>query len=416
MDEYCDENQLSINERLEMFRRVCGAIHYAHQRLIIHRDIKPANILITKAGEPKLLDFGIAKLLDPEASMAGEQTMTFVAAMTPEYASPEQARGETMTTASDLYSLGVLLYQLLTGQRPYRIKTQNPAEIARAITEQEAARPSIVAARSAKNSKLEIRNSKLIKGDLDNIVFKAMRKEPSRRYGSVEQFSEDIRRHLTNLPVMARPDTRSYRAAKFVQRNRVWVAAAAVIFLTLMGGIIATMWEADAARNQRDRAQHEKVKAERINVFLQRMLSFSNQSITSVWPLAEKRDATVNDMLDQITPQVEAELADQPDVRAQVQRTIGAAYASQGRYDLAERNLRAALNAQSQFYGEDSLQAADTMSELGVLCYRLARYDESSSLLQKAVAAYRKQRQAKAPGYNSARFALALKYLGVIKA
>jgi eukaryotic-like serine/threonine-protein kinase len=408
IDKYCDENHLSINDRLAMFRRVCGAVHYAHQRLIIHRDIKPANILITKEGEPKLLDFGIAKLLDSETAMAGEQTLTFAAVMTPEYASPEQVRGETMTTASDVYSLGVILYELLAGQRPYRIRGRNPAEIARAINEQEPARPSTAIAKT--------KNSKLLKGDLDNIVLKAMRKEAQRRYASVEQLSNDISRHLANLPVIARPDTRRYRAAKFVQRNRVWVATAAILFLSLTGGIVATLWQSHLARKQRDLAQHEGLKAERINGFLQRMLSFSNQSITSVWPVAEKRDVTVNEMLDQITPQVQAELSDQPDVRAQVERTIGDAYASQGRYDLAERNLRDALNAETQLYGEESLEAADTMSELGVLCYRQLRYDESSRLLEKAVAAYRKQRQANAPGYNAAKFALALKYLGVIKA
>ena len=147
IDKYCGDNQLSIRDRLEMFRRVCGAVHYAHQRLIIHRDIKPANILITKEAEPKLLDFGIAKLLDPEASMTGEQTMTFAAAMTPEYASPEQVRGEPMTTASDVYSLGVILYELLAGQRPYRIKRRSPAEIARAITEEEPQRPALPSSR-----------------------------------------------------------------------------------------------------------------------------------------------------------------------------------------------------------------------------------------------------------------------------
>lgn len=416
IDKYCDDHHLPINDRLEMFRRVCGAVHYAHQRLIIHRDIKPANILITKEGEPKLLDFGIAKLLDPETSMAGEQTMTFAAAMTPEYASPEQVRGETMTTASDVYTLGVILYELLTRQRPYRIRSRSPAEIARAITDQEPARPSTAVARSDGSSKSQVTSPKMLRGDLDNIVLKAMRKEPQRRYASVEQLSNDIRRHLANKPVIARQDTRSYRGTKFIQRNRVWVATAAMLFLSLTGGIVATLWQAHVARKQRDLAQHERLKAERINAFLQRMLSFSNQSITSVWPVAEKRDVTVNDMLDQVTPKVAAELSDQPDVRAQVQCTLGNAYASQGRYDLAEKNFRAALNAQTQLYGAESLEAADTMSELGVLCYRQLRYDESSSVLEKAVAAYRKQRQANAPGYNAAKFALALKYLGVIKA
>src|SRR5947208_8084089 len=236
IDKYCDDNQLSVRDRLEMFRRVCGAVHYAHQRLIIHRDIKPANILITKEGEPKLLDFGIAKLLEPEASMAGEQTVTFAAAMTPEYASPEQVRGETMTTASDVYSLGVILYELLTGQRPYRIKGRNPAEIARAITEQEPARPSTAIARSSGSSKSQGPNPKILRGDLDNIVLNAMRKESHRRYASVEQFSDDIRRHLEGRPVNARKDTFGYRAIKFVQRNRIWVAMGTIVFLTLMAG------------------------------------------------------------------------------------------------------------------------------------------------------------------------------------
>jgi tRNA A-37 threonylcarbamoyl transferase component Bud32/tetratricopeptide (TPR) repeat protein len=416
IDKYCADHHLSINDRLETFQRVCGAVHYAHQRLAIHRDIKPANILVTKEGEPKLLDFGIAKLLDTEASTAREPTLTFAAAMTPEYASPEQVRGETMTTASDVYSLGVILYELLTGQRPYRIKTRTAAEIARAVTDQEPARPSTAVARGDRSSKSQVPSPKMLRGDLDNIVLKAMRKEPQRRYTSVEQFSDDIHRYLEDRPVSARTGTLTYRAVKFVGRNKVAVTAAALVVLAVLTGLIVAVWQAENARTQRDVAQHQRLKAERINSFLQRMLSFSNQSITSVWPVAERRDVTVNDMLDQITPKVEAELSDEPDVRAQVQRTLGNAYASEGRYDLAEKNLRGALNAQIQLYGEDSLEAADTMSELGVLCYRQLRYDKSSGLLEKAVAAYRKQRRAKAPGYNAAKFALALKYLGVIKA
>jgi tetratricopeptide (TPR) repeat protein/predicted Ser/Thr protein kinase len=423
LDHYCQEEHLSIQDRLSLFRKICSAVTYAHQNLIIHRDIKPANIRVTSGGEPKLLDFGIAKLLDPESSSVGEMTMTLAAMMTPEYASPEQVRGEPMTTASDIYSLGVILYELLAGQRPYRIKTRSPAEIARAITEQEPARPSTAIARGNGSSKSQIPNPKMLRGDLDNIVLKAMRKEPQHRYASVGQFSEDVLRHLQGRTVIAHKDTMGYRTRKFVARHKAGVSAATLIVLSLVAGVVATFWQTTLARHQaniatreRDHAQHERLKAERINTFLQRMLSFSNQSITSAWPVAEKRDVTINEMLDQITPKVEAELSDQPDVRAQVERTIGGAYASQGRYDLAERNLRAALNAETQLYGEESLEAADTMSELGVLCYRQLRYDESSSLLEKAVAAYRKQRQANAPGYNAAKFALALKYLGVIKA
>ena len=244
---------------------------------------------------------------------------------------------------------------------------------------------------------------------------KALRKEPARRYASVAQFSDDIWRYAAGLPVRARKDTFAYRSWKFVGRNRVAISAAAIVVLAVIMGLIVALWQAENARRQRNLAQHERLKTERINQFLQRMLSFSNQSITSVWPVGQRRDVSVNDMLDQITPQIEAELADQRDVRAQVERTIGSAYASQGRYDLAERNLRAALNAQTQLYGEDNLEVADSMSELGVLCLRQVRYEEASSLLEKAIAAYRKQRQANASSYSAAKFALALDYLGVTR-
>src|ERR1700720_698890 len=178
LDDFCRQEHSSIQDRLALFRKICAVLTYAHQNLIIHRDIKPGNIRVTPDGEPKLLDFGIAKLFDPETSIAPEQTMTFAAVMTPEYASPEQVRGENMTTASDVYSLGVVLYELLTGQRPYRIKSRSPTEIARAITEQEPTRPSTAAARLASiNPQSTICNPKLLRGDLDNIVLKALRKE-----------------------------------------------------------------------------------------------------------------------------------------------------------------------------------------------------------------------------------------------
>src|SRR5260370_27987996 len=203
LDDYCRNNRLPINGRLELFRKICLAVAYAHQRLVIHRDIKPANVRVTSDGEPKLLDFGIAKLLEP-GTTAIEQTMTFAAVMTPEYASPEQVRGETMTTASDVYSLGVVLYELLTEQKPYKIDNRTPTAVARAITEQEPTKPSTAIARSDGSSKSQTPNPKILRGDLDNIVLKAIRKEPERRYASVGQFSDDIRCYLEARPGFAR--------------------------------------------------------------------------------------------------------------------------------------------------------------------------------------------------------------------
>ena len=229
---YCDANALPTTERLTLFRKVCAAVTYAHQNLVIHRDLKPSNILVTQEGEPKLLDFGIAKLLGTGDELF-TQTIPALRVMTPEYASPEQVKGEKITTTSDVYSLGVLLYELLTGQRPYRLKTRTPEEIARAITEQEPERPSTAVTRADPGSlQSPIRNSKSLRGDLDNIVLMAMRKEPARRYSSVGQFSEDIRRHLEGLPVVARKDTVRYRSEKFVKRHKVGVAAAALIGLS----------------------------------------------------------------------------------------------------------------------------------------------------------------------------------------
>src|SRR6266446_3552926 len=377
IDKYCDDNHLSISDRLEMFRRVCGAVHYAHQRLIIHRDIKPANILITKEGEPKLLDFGIAKLLDPETPMAGEQTLTFAAAMTPDYASPEQVRGETMTTASDVYSLGVILYELLTGQRPHRIKNRSAAEIARVISEQEPARPSTGVAKSGKNSKL-------LKGDLDNIVLKAMRKEPQRRYASVEQFSEDITRHLSSLPVIARPDTRGYRTAKFIQRHKGGVAAAALVVVSLTAGIATTLWQAHIATRQRDRARLEQAKADRIKSFMTDMLTYSSPEYTSSNP-TKNRDAKVSEVVDQAAKRAEAELAEQPEVLAEVQSTIGGVYAAQGRYEQAESILRAAREKSLRLYGANSHQTAQVSGTLANVLLGKGNYAEADALFRQDI-------------------------------
>ncbi|HEY7513836.1 MAG TPA: protein kinase, partial [Vicinamibacteria bacterium] len=268
IDRHCERLGLSTADRVRLFRTVCSAVQFAHQNLVVHRDLKPSNILVTADGVPKLLDFGIAKVLG--AKPATTQTLTTGWALTPNYASPEQIRGETITTASDVYSLGVVLYELLTGRRPYELTSVLPHEIVRVVCEREPAPPSdlalptVVVASDETGEKprepeadrrLAEQRRRELRGDLDNVVLMALRKEPLRRYASAEQLSEDLRRHLEGLPVLARKDTLAYRTGKFVRRHRVGVASTALVALSLVLGMVATTRQARIAQAQKARAE-----------------------------------------------------------------------------------------------------------------------------------------------------------------
>lgn len=419
IDQYCDDHRLSITERLQLFRQVCAAVQYAHQNLIVHRDLKPSNMFITADGAPKLLDFGIAKVLNPDVSSPTvEVTMTGMRLMTPGYASPEQARGGLITTASDVYSLGVVLYELLTGHRPYHVSSLPPDEAARVICQQEPEKPSTAITRveemttdgetkritpesvSEMRADTPDRLRRRLSGDLDNIVLMALRKEPQRRYASVEQFSEDIRRHLDGLPVMARKDTLGYRAEKFIKRHRVGVAATVVIVLTLVGGVITTAWQARIAAEQRDKARVEATKAERINAFLQEMLGSAD-------PNQKGREIKVAEVLDEAARRVETDLADQPEVAAAVRRTLGDTYRSLGLSNDAGPHLRAALDAHLKLFGAEHPETAKSQYTLALLLRFEGDFAGAEQLFRQALAVQRKTPSDKNPD-----LALTLFWLG----
>ena len=400
IDVYCETHRLSVVERLKLFREVCTAVQFAHQRLVIHRDIKPGNILVTADGTPKLLDFGIAKLLDRSAfAVTIDTTLTGARLMTPEYASPEQIRGDVVTTATDVYSLGVVLYKLLTGRRPYRLRTGELPEIARAICEEEPTRPSALvttalepAAPDSQTTTCEGTPDRLrrrLQGDLDNIVLLAIRKEPQRRYASAEQLADDIDRHLANLPVRARPDTMQYRAAKFVRRHALGVATAALLALIVVGSAVALSVQAARLARERDRADQARVTADReaakaraINEFLLRTLGAANPMTGT------GRDVTLVAALGSAARTAQHALGDDPEVEAGVLNDIGQTFVELGRYDDATPLLERALQLRRDANARGTAMA-ESLDSLATLRRWQGAFKESEQLYDQALAAAR---------------------------
>jgi serine/threonine-protein kinase len=374
---YCRSRQLSINDKLKLFRKVCSAVQHAHQKLIVHRDLKPGNILIApsadgKSGEPRLLDFGIAKLLSPDAGRPHARTETALRMMTPEYASPEQARGEPVATTTDVYSLGVVLYELLAGRRPHEFRTYSLAEIERAICETAVEEPSKAVSRMGG---APARLARQLAGDLDNIVMMAMRVEPERRYQSVEQFSEDIRRYLEGMPVVARKDTFSYRAGKFVRRHKAGVA---ILALLIVLAVAMTVQSARVAR-ERDRANQEAATAQAVTQSLVAMFEFADPG------KSRGNFITARELLDQGAEKVVRELKDQPVVQAKLLDTIGELYQSIGLYDRERPLLEAALKLRREAQGDESPDVATSLNHLGEVTYLTGDYAKSESLYREAL-------------------------------
>ena len=375
IDEYCDEERLSPERRIALFLQVLGAVAHAHANLIVHRDIKPSNILVTADGTVKLLDFGIAKLMAADASADDPRTVTGVGWFTPEYASPEQARGEPITTSTDVYAAGVLLYELLAGRHPTGDGSRSAAEYLRTVVDTEPPRLSTAATGAEARATSLDRMRRLYAGDLDNIVAKALKKRPEERYASVHALADDLRRYLNHEPVRARPDSLGYRAGKFVRRNRIGVTLGAI-------GAIALIAAAARERQLRGRAERETGKAVAGEQFL---LSVFGAADPFAPPQARSADVTARALLDRGARRIDSSLTAQPEVRAELRHALGRVYGNLGLYDAAAGQLRRSLAERRALHGTRHPDVARAMDQLGVVLIQQGRLDEADTLLRGAL-------------------------------
>ncbi len=369
--DYCDAQGLSLPQRIDLFLGVCAAVDHAHRRLVVHRDLKPSNILVTASGEIKLLDFGIAKLLGG----GDEDTRTHGRHLTPAYAAPEQIRGERVTTATDVWALGVVLYELLVGRRPFSARGAQE-EVALAVAGEEAARPSTAVPTAEPGARSRRRRRRALRGDLDTILLTALRSDPDRRYPSAAALAEDLRRHLALLPIRARPDSLRYRAGKFAARHRWTLAVAATLLLALVGALGAALAQA-RAKAREARASQE------VTSFLVRLFESSDPT------LARGASLTAQELLDEGVARLRSDLAGEPEVRARLLHAMGASYVALGLYGRALPLAEEALRLRRRTSTAPGAEVAESMDQLGEIFRLEADFARAEPLLRDALAARR---------------------------